>query len=408
MPAWRRWLRVGLGALLLICAAALLVFSVVLHVRFGDETLGRISTGAMDVHADFDSFWRSAEAALAGKGIYDTGARLVNLNPPFWTLVVLPLGFMQALDAYRLFVVIMLFTTLGTVAWMAGELRLRAGWAILAAGLILFSSPMLATLALGQMYPVLALGLVAAWAMDRRGRYLLAGLALGLVMAIKPSLAPLILWPAVRKRWEMVGATIISGAAATLAGSVALGSDATLRYAEVVLDERIDGYWDNASLASAAMRTFTETRFAEPLAVLPGLVPAAYVLGIALIILTAVKARSGSEAGLWALVAASLLASPVAWNNYLLLLVPGVLLLLARGRVALAFLLLALQFIPQQWPFLWNDSDTVLATLAVSLYTYGLVAHWFSFFSVGKETKRAKRTTFAEEPPGSAEKPIRA
>ena len=408
MSVGRRWLRLGRGALLLLGALGILVFSVVLHVRFGDETLGRISTGSMDVHADFDSFWRSAEAALKGGSVYDTGARLVNLNPPFWTLVVLPLGFMDAINAYRLFVVIMLFTTLGSVAWMAGELRLRAGWAILAAGLILFSSPMLATLALGQMYPVLALGLVAAWAMDRRGRYLLAGLALGLVMALKPSLAPLILWPAVRKRWETVGATIVSGAAATLAGSVALGSDATLRYAQVVLEERIDGYWDNASLASAAMRTFTETRFAEPLAVLPWLVPAAYVLGVALIILTAVKIRDGSEAGLWALAAASLLASPVAWNNYLLLLVPGALLLLARGRLPLAFLLLSLQFIPQQWPFLWNNSDTVLATLAVSLYMYVLVAHWLSFFFVGKEPKRAKRTTFREEPPETAGKQMQA
>ncbi len=403
-----RWLRIGWATLLLLVALGVLVVSVVMHVRFGDGTLERISTDSMDVHADFGSFWLSAKAALEGRDVYDTGARLVNLNPPFWTLVMLPLGFMEPLNAYRLFVLIMLFTTLGSVAWMAGELRLRAGWAILAAGLVLFSSPMLATLALGQMYPVLVLGLVAVWVTNRRGRYLSSGLALGLMMALKPSLAPLILWPAVRKRWEMVGATIISGAAATMAGSLALGSDATLRYAEVVLEERIDGFWDNASLASAAMRTFTDTRFAEPLAIVPWLVPAAYVLGVALVILTAVKVRDGSEAGLWALVAASLLASPVAWNNYLLLLVPGVLLLLARGRFALAFLLLSLQFIPQQWPFLWNDSDRILATLAVSLYMYVLAIHWISFFTVGKEPKRNKRTTFAEETSETERKPANA
>lgn len=394
---------------MLLVALGVLVVSVVMHVRFGDGTLERISTDSMDVHADFDSFWQSAKAALEGRDVYDTGARLVNLNPPFWTLVMMPLGFMDAINAYRLFVLIMLFTTLGSVAWMAGELRLRAGWAILATGLILFSSPLLATLALGQMYPVLVLGLVAAWVTDRRGKYLLSGLALGLVMALKPSLAPLILWPAVRKRWEMVGAAIVSGAAATLAGSLALGSNATLRYAEVVLEERqIDGFWDNASLASAAMRMFTDTRFAEPLAVLPWLVPAAYVLGVALIILTVVKIRGGSEAGLWALVAASLLASPIAWNNYLLLLAPGGLLLLARGRIALAFLLLALQFIPQQWPSLWSGSETILSTLALSLYMYVLAVHWISFLTVGKEPKRAKRTTFAEKSSEPGRKPAQA
>ena len=81
---------------------------------------------------------------------------------------------------------------------------------------------------------------------------------------------------------------------------------------------------------------------------LPWLEPVAYVLGVGIVILTAFKARLGSEAGLWALVAASLIASPIAWHNYLLLLGPGILLLLARGRVALALLLLALQFIPPQ------------------------------------------------------------
>lgn len=403
-----RWLYLVWNALLLLMALGVLVFSIALHVRYGGETLERISTSSMDVHADFDSFWRSADAALEGEDIYETGARLVNLNPPFWTLVMLPFGLLEPLNAYRLFVLVMLFTTLGSAAWMAGELRLRAGWAAVAVGMIIFSSPMLATLALGQMYPVLVLGLVAAWVADRRGWNIASGVALGLVMALKPSLAPLILWPAVRKRWETVGATIISGAAATLAGSLALGTDATFRYALVILEAQVDGFWDNASLASAAIRTFTDTRFAEPLAILPWAVPIAYVLGIALVALTAAKIRDSSEAGLWALVAASLLASPIAWNNYLLLLAPGVLLLLARGRVALALLLLTLQFIPPQWPLLWADSETVLATLALSLYTYTLAAHWLSFLRVGKESKRAGKVTYGEDPTEVPRKPLRA
>ncbi|HZY64514.1 MAG: DUF2029 domain-containing protein [Actinomycetota bacterium] len=389
-------MRLGWSALLLLVALGVLVLSVALHVRHGDGTLERVSTDSMDVHADFDSFWRSANAALEGENIYDAGARLVNLNPPFWTLVMLPFGFMEPLNAYRLFVLVMLFTTIGSLAWMAGELRLRAGWAVVGAGMVLFSSPLLATFALGQMYPILALGLVAAWVADRRGWYVSSGTALGLIMALKPSLAPLILWPAVRKKWASVGATIVSGATATLAASLVFGPEATLRYALVVLDAKVDGFWDNASLVGTVTRTFTRTEFAEPLVTLSWAVPAAYVLGVAALILTAVKVRDGTEAGLWALVAASLLASPIAWNNYLLLLAPGVLLLLARGRVALALLLLSLQFIPPQWPFLWNDSESVLATVAMGLYTYVLAAHWISFLTVGKEPKRASRTAFGE------------
>jgi hypothetical protein len=81
------------------------------------------------------------------------------------------------------------------------------------------------------------------------------------------------------------------------------------------------------------------------------------------------------------LVAASLLASPIAWHNYLVLLGPGVLLLLARGRCGPAFLLLALQSIPAQWPLLWDGEGTVAASLAMTLYLCILLAHWLVFLA---------------------------
>ena len=63
--------------------------------------------------------------------------------------------------------------------------------------------------------------------------------------------------------------------------------------------------------------------------------------------------------------------------------------LLARGRVALALLLLALQFIPPQWSELWRDEGTVLAALALTLYFYILVAHWLAFLIYGEEIAKA-------------------
>ena len=90
------------------------------------------------------------------------------------------------------------------------------------------------------------------------------------------------------------------------------------------------------------------------------------------------------------MVAASLLASPVAWHNYLVLLGPGILLLLARGRTALTLLLLALQFIPPQWIGLWANDGTITATLMLTLYLYILIAHWLAFLTHNeKVTKEA-------------------
>ncbi len=100
--------------------------------------------------------------------------------------------------------------------------------------------------------------------------------------------------------------------------------------------------------------------------------------------------RDESETGLWALVAASLLASPLAWHNYLVLLGPGILLLLSQGKKAPALFLLVLQSIPPQWPDLWKDEGTTLATLALTLYLYILIAHWLAFLTHNeKATKEA-------------------
>lgn len=220
-------------------------------------------------------------------------------------------------------------------------------------------------------------------------------------MAVKPQLASVLLWPLARRRWRTFGTALASGAVATLAAMVVVGPRALLDWLGYVGNRRPDGYWDNNTLPGAAARLLRENDFVELIATLPWMEPVAYVLGIGIVILTAVKARRGSEAGLWALVAASLLASPIAWHNYLLLLGPGILLLLARGRVAPALLLLALQSIPPQWSEPWRDEGTVVAALALTLYFYILVAHWLAFFTYGeaaaKDSVKAKTAQSAPE-----------
>ena len=373
-------------AALISVAFCVLVLALWLDVRFVSGILERISTGAMYIHADFDTFWRSAVALLEGRDVYDTGARLENLNPPFWILLISPLGLLEPLLAYRIFALITLVITVGCLVWIAEEVRLRSPWAVVGAVMLLLSSPLLATLALGQIYPILALGLVAAWVADRRGRPVLSGTSLGLVVALKPSLAPVLLWPLVRLRWGAFGAALASGAAATLVGVVVMGPGATLDWLRLLSGRSPSPYWDNASLPGAAARLFTENEFSAHIATLPWTIPVAYVLGFgAIAITTARVARQRSEVALWALVAASLLASPIAWHNYLVLLGPAILLLLARGWVAPAFLLLALQSIPAQWPLLWSERGTVVASLALTLYCYILITHWLVLLSAGKE-----------------------
>ena len=366
----------GWDAVMFVAGFWVLATSLWMQIGYMSGTLERIATRSMEIHVDFDSFWRSARAMLEGQDIYDTGVKLVNLNPPIWTVLISPLGLLEPLTAYRVFVLISLVIVVAYLAWTVEELRLRPGWTAVGVVMLLLSSPLLATLALGQVYPVLGLGLVAAWVADRRERQGLSGAALGLVVALKPSLLPVLLWPLARRRWRALAAAIVSGAAVTLVGGVVLGPGATLDYIGVLRDRSVSAYWDNASLPSAAARLFTKNPYAQNVANLPWMVFVGYALGIAAIALSAMRVRHGPEVGLWVLVAASLLASPIAWHNYLVLLGPGVLLLLARGMAAPAFLLLALQAIPAQWPLIWNGRGTVAASLAMTLYLYILIAHW--------------------------------
>jgi hypothetical protein len=54
---------------------------------------------------------------------------------------------------------------------------------------------------------------------------------------------------------------------------------------------------------------------------------------------------------------ASLLALPLSWHNYLMLLMPGVLVLVVRGRWPIAVLLLALSFIGMEWQWVWGAPE---------------------------------------------------
>ena len=372
-------------AVLVVGAFGALAVALWLYANFGSASLYGIFNDTMYVHTDFDTFWRSAAALWEGKNIYDTGAWLSNMGPPFWTLLISPLGLLEPLTAYRSFVLITLLINVGSLLWMAYELRLRALWTVVGVGMLLLSSPLLDTLRLGQVYPVLTLGLVAAWVADRRDKPLLSGCALGLVVAVKPSLAPVLLWPLVRRRWGMFGAAFASGAAATLVGLAVAGPEATLDWIRILTSVQQDGYWENASLPAAATRLFTENQYFEPVAALPWMGPATQILGVGIVILTAVKIRRDPEICFWALVAASLLISPIAWYRYLVLLGPGILLLLARGSVAPALLILTLQFIPREWSALWQNAQTAAAALALTIYFYILVACWLALLPTARE-----------------------
>ncbi|MDQ4063331.1 MAG: DUF2029 domain-containing protein [Actinomycetota bacterium] len=275
-------------AILVLVAFAVMGTTLGLHLSFGNEAVTKISSDSMHDHFDFETFWYSARALLEGRNIYfDTGHPAVSSNAPLLTILISPFGLLEPLAAYRVFVPISLLMTIGYLAWTADELRLRAGWAAIGVGMLLLSTPLLTTLVLGQIYLLLALGLTAAWIADRRGQPVASGAVLGIVATIKPSLAPLVLLPLFRRRWDALAAFAASVAAALLVGILVAGPTATLDWLRFVANRGIDEVWTNASLSAHASRLFTENELGQHVAVLPWLVPLTLAVAAGLVILTA-------------------------------------------------------------------------------------------------------------------------
>jgi hypothetical protein len=403
-----------------LLAGLALVTSGWLYLRHGSANLPRIATTDMRMHVDFDTFWRSAVALRQHTPLYRTGATLPNLDPPVLAVLLLPLAWLDVLTAFHVFALLNAVLVVGSVIVVAVRLRVRQSWATMVVAALLLSAPLQSTVALGQVYGLLTAALTVAWVAEGRGRSGWAGVALGLAVAVKPSLAPLLLWPLgrgwwissrlrgaqlpprgvvvpadptpgsatpkkarpcemtpgsplarhrstrhalVHQRWPTLGAALGTGAVATAVGIVAAGWGATVDWLRLLRAVRVSGFLDNDSLAALAVRFHLPSWL--------GCLVAAGLLGI-----TVYRARRRPELALWSITAAALLLAPIAWNNYLVLLSPVVPVLLAAGRWRAALPLVALPVIGIEWVLLVPPGDPVLSRLAQSLYCGMLLVYW--------------------------------
>jgi arabinofuranan 3-O-arabinosyltransferase len=361
-------------ALVLACVAV----AAALHVAFPVALVTLLPSPDMrELHADFDTFRASAVALVQGDDIYRTPAKLRNLNPPLLTVLLAPAALLDALPAYRLFAALTLLAVVGAVLAVARELRLSRTATAAVALVVLASSPLHGTLLLGQVYGLLLVGLAAGWIAERRGRPLLAAALYGVTVALKPSLAPLLLLPLVLRRWRPALAGMGAAAGASLLGALVAGPASGLEWLRIGLTEPVPDTADNASLPGLAVR------LGLPAAV--GTAAGLAVLAGTLALLARRRAHvDPAGTAPWAVLAAGLLLSPIAWHNYLMLLWPGVLALVAGDRTphrpGRAAVLLAVAVVPVSWNALWPPG-VWWALPGRSLYCAVLLAYWWVLLS---------------------------
>lgn len=296
---------------------------------------------------DFGSFVESGRAAAEGRdpyGVYPLTFRVEipgfssenpNLNPP----AALPLMELLGADpdpwtSFRLWWAVSLACYAATVALLARRYLVGTPWLVPGVLWMLAPAGLWDTLVLGQIYLPLVLAAAGGWLLLERGRPAAAGLLIGLLVAVKPNF---LVWPALlllAGHARPAAWALATAAALSLLPVARYGPEVYAQWLAVLADEGDRARFPtNASLAGFAIRAGLDRIW--------GLAAGAGLL--AALALWAWRRRPDAmTASAFGLVGA-LLASPIAWVHYALVLTP---VLLARRSSPFVLVAAALLLVP--------------------------------------------------------------
>ena len=362
---------------------------------------------------DFRILYLSARAQLEGRDMYDRPSEvqthlgrtllstLVNLNPPHFQLLVLPLALFSPGAALALWAAASLLCLGASMLVVVRELDLKptawscwrgAVWLLAFAG----TGAVVGTAEVAfLLMPLLTLG----WAAARRDEWNRAGVYLGLAMGLKLFLLIFIPYLVLRRR---PGAAVVSCATAAawfLAGVLIVGPGSYWSWLSQLASVTWAWRSPNASVLGILTRSLGENPYYTPLAMAPELIlplwlPAVAMVAVAtLVVVRLDRTSSAVDRAFAILLLAALLISPLGWIYYLWLTLGPVAALAigwsteaARDRSALSagaarwrhrFLMVAVPGLV--WPhfatFLFQPHALATPSLA-SAYFWSIAALW--------------------------------
>jgi hypothetical protein len=271
---------------------------------------------------DFGSFVASGQAGTRGEdpyGIHPLTFHVVlpgfdvwnpNLNPPISVPMFRAFGVLPPQQAFRYwwgfsFVCYLLTVALLIQRYGGRDVWLLSLWAFALAGFW-------DTLALGQIYTPLVLAATVSWLLLERRHWLVAGVLMGAVVAMKPNF---VVWPAALLLAGHVRAPLAAAAATIVLAVIPVlthGAGIYVRWAAVILaDESRTAFLTNASIPGLAQRL----GFA-PLGIVCSL------LIVAAIAWWAYRRRPSVMEASAIGILGGIAASPIAWVHYTLFLLP--------------------------------------------------------------------------------------
>ena len=296
---------------------------------------------------DFGRFYYGTRAFLDGGSLYqptiatpvDFGngltTELVNLGSPAFHLLMLPLASLPPRGALGAWTVLGLLSLSAAARLVLGELELRPNrvqWAVAVLAFIGFAGTT-AQVVTGQVAWLLAWPVTAAWVAARRDDAIRLGILVGLLTAVKPLFAVFVPWLLVTRRWRALGVACGAGFGATAAAGMAFGPGSWAAW--TVALGSVDWQWlpMNGSVSGWVGRSLAANPVFAPAIDLGG--AARWVgmgLGVCVLLETWRRARTASvDRAVALLLLGALLASPLAWVYYHLLLVPPLLAVVQRS-----------------------------------------------------------------------------
>jgi glycosyl transferase family 87 len=385
----------GLITIVLLCVAAFI----------WDVTLMRTMIGLQ--MNDFGRFYYSAGAFLDGKDMYapspatqwgagaiEGAQQLLNLNPPHFHLLVLPLARLAPRLAVMLWMTASIFALVLSLVLVAREINfaMTGTRTMLVLLFVLACAASQAEFVTGQLAFLMLLPATLCWRDARHARWERAGAWLGVLVSVKLFFLIFVPYLIVGRRWRALAAMTATATVCLVAGVLVFHADNYWSWIRA-LRQSSDWAWlgMNASALGVFQRLFTPTPIFQPLASAPGLVRGwllvAGVVAFTTLSVTFVDSTKSSVDRAFALLlTAAQIASPAGWIYYLWLAVGPLAAVILRERPS--------TFFPQsgaiRWPMVvalagfltpitlpYSLQRTGLATLtAGSVYFWATLALW--------------------------------
>lgn len=308
-----------LTAVTVVLTVEILIVASSAHAGFQVDYKGDLYGAALAIRHGANPYHPALLQAEA-KTLRDGGHLGLTISPrypPISMLAVLPLSFLPFMVGAAIF---LLLSTAAVIAalWLFGV----RDWRCFVIALI--SAPTAYGLWIGQLTPWLLLATALTW--RARDRIHLMALAGALAITLKLFLWPLGAWMLVTRRYRQLALTIVYAIGGIMVAWAIIGFAGLTSYPQLLIDVAYIGELRGSSLVTLLLGTGLSTTAARAVAILitASLAAAAWRLK---------RLPDGEARAFGLIVVATLVASPVVWVHYLVLLFVPIALLSPRLSV---------------------------------------------------------------------------